>query len=90
MPILIAVIFIGWYFYRSAANIGKNGFLWVGIALMTFTLTSFIAGLTVAFLAKVFFETVGNDGILLGFYSGSLIGVISLFTVNHFLNKVYD
>jgi hypothetical protein len=38
MPIgiIIATIFIGLYFYRSANNVGKNGSLWVGIALGTF------------------------------------------------------
>jgi hypothetical protein len=90
MPILIAVIFIGWYFYRAAVNAGKNGLLWVGIALTAFTLTSFIVGLIVVFLARVFFEWEGNDEILLGFYLGSFIGVIGLFRVNYFLNQIPD
>lgn len=52
MPIalIIAAIFIGLYFYRSANNIGKNGSLWVGIALGTFLTLSVLVSLVSYFL----------------------------------------
>lgn len=90
MPILIAAIFIGWYFYRSATNIGKNGFLWVGIALAIFVFAGATGVLGIALSAKVIFDANIGDGMALGVYAGLFTSVIGLFITNHFLNKVYD
>jgi magnesium-transporting ATPase (P-type) len=87
---LIAVIFIGWYFYRSATNVGKNGFLWVGIAFITFIATTFTVSFLINYSVKFLMETNTQENNTSGFFGGFIIGVISLFIVNHFLNQIYD
>ena len=90
MPILIVAIFVGWYFYRSAANIGKNGFLWVGIALATFISITIIVGLSIRYLGESLLEIEPEDSLIIGYGLGLVAGIIGLSIVNYFLNKIPD
>ena len=92
MPIalIIATIFIGLYFYRSANNIGKNGSLWVGIALGTFLTVSVLASLVFNFLFVSVLRYSQDISFLLGVFVGMGPGVMGLFVVNHYLNIIPD
>ena len=85
MPIavIIATIFIGLYFYRSANNIGKNGSLWVGIALGTFLTLSVLASLVFYFLFVSLLRYSQDSSFLVGGFVGLGAGIIGLFVVNH-------
>ena len=78
--IIIAAVFIGAYFYKSASNIEKNGLLWVGIALAAFLTTSMVTSLMSLYL-------LGLNGLLV-FFVGLAFGLSSLFVVNHFMNII--
>jgi len=90
MPIalIIAAIFIGLYFYRSANNIGKNGSLWVGIALGTFLALSVLVSLVFYFLFVSFLSYGENSSFLLGGFVGLAAGIAGLFVVNCYLNII--
>lgn len=92
MPIalIIATIFIGLYFYRSANNIGKNGALWVGIALGTFLTLSVLASLVFYFLFVSLLRYSESSSFLLGGFVGLGAGMIGLLVVNHYLNIIPD
>ena len=92
MPIalIIAAIFIGLYFYRSANSIGKNGSLWVGIALGTFLTLSVLVSLVFYFLFVSFLKYNENSSFLLAGFVGMGAGIIGLFVVNHYLNIIPD
>ncbi len=80
IAVTIAIIFIGGYFYKSASNIGKNGFLWLGFALGAFLVTSIFSGLILQYFM---------DGVLAVFV-GMFCGVLSLSGVNHYMNIIHD
>lgn len=92
MPIalIIATIFIGLYFYRSANGIGKNGSLWVSLALGTFLITSVLASLVFYFLLVSLLKYNQDSGFLLGGFLGMGAGITGLFVVNHYLNIIPD
>ena len=92
MPIavIIATIFIGLYFYRSANNIGKNGLLWVGIALGTFLTLSVLVSLVFYFLFASFLEYSEASSFVLAFFGGLAAGIIGIFVVNHYMNIIPD
>jgi hypothetical protein len=92
MPIalIVAAIFIGSYFYRSANNIGKNGLLWVGIALVTFLTLSILTGIVFYFLFVSFLSYSQNISFLLSCFIGLGAGIIGLFIVNYYLNIIPD
>lgn len=90
MPIFIAAAFIGWYFYKSALNIGKNGYLWVGIAFAAFLSVTFLTNLVIRYLLKSVFEIDPQDNLLIGFIFSMVTGVASLSVVNNFMNKIPD
>jgi hypothetical protein len=92
MPIavIIATIFIGLYFYRSANNIGKNGALWVGIALGTFLIINVLVSLVFYFLFVSFLSYSQASSYLLGAFLGLGAGIIGLFVVNYYLNIISD
>ena len=92
MPIalIIAAVFIGLYFYRSANNIGKNGVLWVGIASGTFLTLSVLASLVFYFLGVSLLGYSQDSSLLLGVITGMAAGVMGLFVVNHYLNIIPD
>lgn len=92
MPIalIIATIFIGLYFYRSANNIGKNGALWVSIALGTFLTLSVLASLVFYFLFVSLLKYSQDSSFLLGNFVGLGAGIIGLFVVNYYLNIIPD
>jgi len=92
MPVLliIAAVFIGLYFYRSANNIGKNGSLWVGIALGTFLTLSVLASLVFYFLFVSLLKYSPDSSFLLSGFVGLGAGIIGLFVVNHYLNIIPD
>jgi hypothetical protein len=92
MPIavIIATIFIGLYFYRSANNIGKNGSLWVGIALGTFLIINVLVNLVFYFLFVSFLSYSQESSYLLGAFVGLGAGIIGLFVVNYYLNIISD
>jgi len=90
IAIIIATIFIGLYFYRSANNIGKNGSLWVGIALGTFLALSVLVGLVVYFLFAYFLEYSEASSGLLAMFVGLAAGIIGIFVVNHYMNIIPD
>lgn len=92
MPIalIIATIFIGLYFYRSANSIGKNGLLWLGIALGTFFTVNVLASIVSYFL---FVFLLGNDeslSFLLGGLIGLGAGITGLLVVNYYMNIIPD
>ena len=90
MAIIIAAIFIGIYFYRSANNIQKSGPLWVGIALGTFLALSFIGGLVIYSIGVNFLNYSSENGSLLGTYLGLVVGILGLFIVNYYMNIIPD
>ena len=92
MPIalIIATIFIGLYFYRSANSIGKNGSLWVGIAVGTFLTLSVLASLVFYFLFVSLLGYSQDSSFLLGGFLGLGAGIIGLFVVNYYLNIIPD
>jgi hypothetical protein len=92
MPIavIIATIFIGLYFYRSANNIGKNGLLWVGIALGTFITLSVLASLVFYFLFVYLLGYSQGSSFFLGGFVGLGAGITGLLVVNRYLNIIPD
>ena len=92
MPVglIIATVFIGLYFYRSANNIGKNGSLWVGIALGTFLTLSILASLVFYFLFESLLKYSQDSSFLLGVFTGMGAGIIGLFIVNYYMNIISD
>ena len=90
IAIIIAAIFIGLYFYRSANSIGKNGSLWVGIALGTFLALCVLASLVFYFLFVSFLGYSQDSSFLLGGFVGLGAGILGLFVVNHYLNIIPD
>ncbi len=90
MPVLIAAVFIGWYFYKSATNIDKNGFLWVGIAVAAFISTTILTTLVLRYFLESIFGNDPENSLLLGYFLGMAIGVISLFAVNYYMNQIPD
>jgi hypothetical protein len=92
MPIavIIVTVFIGLYFYRSANNVGKNGLLWVGIALGTYLAVSVLASLVFYFLFVSLLEYSRGSSFLLGSLGGLAAGIMGLFVVNHYLNIIPD
>ena len=92
MPIalIIATIFIGLYFYRSANNIGKNGILWVGIAFGTFLIANVLVSLASYFLFVSFLGYSQKSSAFLGFFVGLGAGITGLFVVNYYLNIIPD
>ena len=90
IAVIIATIFIGLYFYRSANNIGKNGSLWVGIALGIFLTASILAGLVFNFLFVAFLGYGEKISFLLGCLIGLIAGIIGLLVVNYYLNIIPD
>ena len=92
MPIalIVATIFIGLYFYRSANNMGKNGSVWVGIALGTFLTLSVLASIVFHFLFVTFLGYGHEGSLLLGGFVGAGAGILGLFVVNHYMNIIPD
>lgn len=90
IAVIIATIFIGLYFYRSANNIGKNGSLWVGIALGTFLTLSVLVSLVFYFLFVSFLRYSQDSSFLLGVFVGLGAGIIGLFIVNYYMNIIPD
>jgi uncharacterized protein YqgC (DUF456 family) len=88
MPILIAAIFIGWYFYKSASNIGKNGLLWVGLALATFVSINVVINIFTRYFGESLLGIDPEDSVIIGAIIGTAAGIFGLFIVNHFLNKI--
>lgn len=80
IAIIVAMIFIGGYFYKSASSIGKNGFLWLGIALGTFIMTMIFISLILQFFLN------GMLAVLIGLFSG----LFSLAGVNYYMNIIPD
>lgn len=92
MPIavIIATIFIGLYFYRSAEGIGKNGLLWVGIALGTFLTLSVLASLAFYFFFVSLLGYERDSSFLPGGFAGLGTGIVGLFVVNYYMNIIPD
>lgn len=92
MPIglVIAAGFIGLYFYRSANNIGKNGWLWVGIALGTFFAARVLASLIFSFLSVSFLGYGESSSFLLGILVGLGAGIAGLLVDNYYPNIIPD
>ena len=90
IALIVAAVFIGLYFYRSANNIGKNGALWVGIAMGTFLGASVLVSLVVYFLSVSFLSYSQSSSLILGVIAGLAAGVIGIFVVNHYLNIIPD
>ncbi len=90
IAVIIATIFIGLYFYRSANNIGKNGALWVGIALGIFLTLSVLASLVSYFLFISLLGYSENSSFLLAGFVGLGAGIVGLFVINYYLNIIPD
>jgi hypothetical protein len=90
VAVIIAAIFIGLYFYRSANNIGKNGALWVGIALGTFIAINVLVNLVFYFLFVSSVSDSQASGYALGVFAGLGAGIIGLFVVNYYMNIIPD
>lgn len=90
IAVIIAGVFIGLYFNRSANNIGKNGLLWVGIALGTFLSLSALVSLVSYFLFISLLEYSDSSSFLLAGFVGMGAGILGLFVVNHYLNIIPD
>lgn len=92
MPIalIIATIFIGAYFYRSAENIGKNGTKWVITALGVFISAFLFVSLLFAFIFQYLLKFSSSSSLLLGWLTGLIAGIIGLAIVNYYLNIIHD